>query len=117
MRILASGRYFRIVRRETPDTEDFRSLGDEGIDCSRRRHPRECAEGVSVWDDADYAIAKARLIGFSRGSFLAELRVPEDGTVEIAKTFGLHHYTIYYGSPRSILGLMHGKVAKVPEMS
>lgn len=111
---MADRRFFRIVRREVPTAEDFRSLGDEGIDCSRRRHARECAEGVSVWDDPEHAMAKARQIGFARGSFLATLLVPAGGSVEIAKTFGQHHYTIYYGSPQSILALMEGAAVKIP---
>jgi hypothetical protein len=39
------------------------------------------------------------------------LIVPDDGSVEFAKPFGVHHYTIYYGSPESILGLVADVVA------
>lgn len=94
------------MRSEWPGPEDFQSIGDDGADCSRSRYPRECAEGISVWDSAEAAIKKARSLQFRRGSFLAILRVPEDGTVEFAKTLGAHHFTIYYGSPESILALM-----------
>jgi hypothetical protein len=106
--------FYRIVRREHPGPEDFLSIGDEGgRDCNKSRHPRECAEGVSVWDDPEVAIAKARAINFKRGSFLATLLVPEDGRVEFARTMGPHHVTIYYGSPESILALMKGPAVRI----
>ena len=107
-------RFFRIVRREIPGLEDFLTLSAEGIDCSRRRSTRECAEGISVWDDAGFAMAKARQIEFSRGRFLVALLVPDDGTVEIAKTFGPHHYTLYSMSPESILTLVEGPAVRIP---
>jgi hypothetical protein len=59
-------------------------------------------------------MAKARQLEFSRGSYVATLVVPDDGTVEFAKTFGPHHYTIYYGSPRSILALVEGSAVRIP---
>ena len=102
------------MRSEWPGPEDFRSIGDDGVDCTQSRYPRECAEGISVWDSAEAAIEKARNLGFRRGSFLATLRVPEDGSVEFAKTMGAHHFTIYYGSPESILALMNEPAERIP---
>lgn len=106
--------FYRIVRSARPGPEDFRSIGDDGVDCSQSRHPRECAEGISVWDSADVAIAKARNLKFRRGSFLAMLRISEDGSVEFAKTMGAHHFTIYYSSPESILALMNEPAERIP---
>jgi hypothetical protein len=107
-------KFFRNVRSEYPGPEDFRSLGDEGVDCSRTRYPRECADGISVWDNVETAIAKARETKFRRGSFIATLWVPDDGTVEFAMTIKPHHATIYYGSPESILALMNGPAVRIP---
>jgi hypothetical protein len=106
--------FYRIVRSERPGPEDFQSIGDDGADCSRSRYPRECAGGVSVWDNVEAAIKKARSLEFRRGSFLATLHVPEDDTVEFAKTMGAHHFTIYYGSPESILALMRKPAVRIP---
>jgi hypothetical protein len=91
-------------------------LGAEGVDCTRRRHRRECEEGVSVWDNAEFAMVKARQIAFSRGRFLATLLVPDDGSIEIAKTFGPHHYTINSGGPESILSLVVGSAEAIPDL-
>lgn len=71
-------------------------------------------KGVSVWDSAEAAIKKARSLKFKRGSFIATLHVPEDGTIEFAKTMVAHHFTIYYGSPESILALMKEPADRIP---
>jgi hypothetical protein len=102
--------FFRIVRSERPTRDEFRSLADEGKVCVSRRNLRECAEGISVFDDFAHACMLARTYHFQRGRFVARLVVPDDGSVEFAKTFGVHHYTIYYGSPESILALVVGVV-------
>jgi hypothetical protein len=109
-----SGEFFRIVRSEWPTRDDFRSLADEGKVCVSKRRFRECAEGISVFDDFDHVCMLARTYHFQRRRFVARLVVPEDGSVEFAKTFGIHHYTIYYGSPESILALVVD-VISIPE--
>lgn len=107
--------FYRIVRDEVPDAEDFRSMADLGIVCASGRRYRECAEGVSVFDDFERACAVAWNHGFQRGRFVARLLVPDDGSVEFAKTFrDPHHYTIYYGSPESILDLVDGAAVPIP---
>jgi hypothetical protein len=101
--------FFRIVRGEQPSRDDFRSLGDLGKACVSGRRFRECAEGVSVFDDFTFACELARTYRFQRGRYIAKLIVPEDGSVDFAKTFGMHHFTIYYGSPESILHSWTGR--------
>jgi hypothetical protein len=107
--------FFRIVRSEYPDRDDFTSLRDQGQVCVSRSRYRECAEGVSVFDDFEHTCELARTYRFRRGRFIARLFVPEDGSIEFAKTFGVHHYTIYYGSPESILELVMGSAVRIPE--
>lgn len=107
--------FFRIVRSEHPTREDFTSLGDQGKVCVSGRRFRECAEGVSVFDDFEHTCQLARTYRFQRGRYIARLNVPEDGSIEFAKTFGVHHYTIYYGSPESILALVEGSAVRIPE--
>jgi hypothetical protein len=107
--------FFRIVRGEKPNQDDFKSLGDQGKICVSVRRFRECAEGISVFDDFLYICELARTYRFQRGRYVARLIVPEDGSVEFAKTFGKHHYTIYYGSPESILALVVGAAVLIPE--
>ena len=107
--------FFRIVRSEQPSRDDFRSLADEGKVCVSRRRFRECAEGVSVFDDLSHTCVLARTYHFQRGRYIARLVMPEDGSVDFAKTFGVHHYTIYYGSPESILSLVVGPAIRIPD--
>jgi hypothetical protein len=107
--------FYRIVRGEVPDADDFRSMADLGVECVTGRRYRECAEGISVFDDFEHACAVARDYNFRRGRFIARLVVPDDGSVEFAKTFrDPHHYTIYYGSPESILALVEGAAVPIP---
>jgi hypothetical protein len=106
--------FYRIVHSEHPGWEDFRSLGDEGKVCVSGRRYRECAEGISVFDDFEHTCELARTYGFRRGTYIARLVVPEDGSVEFAHTFRDHHYTIYYGSPQSILALVAGAAVRIP---
>ena len=107
--------FFRIVRGEQPNSDDFRSLGDLGKVCVSGRRYRECTEGISVFDDFEHTCELARTYQFQRGRYIARLVVPEDGSVEFAKTFGVHHYTIYYGSPESILALVVGMAVSIPD--
>jgi hypothetical protein len=107
--------FFQIISGEQPRREDFRSLGDLGKVCVSGRRYRECAEGVSVFDDFEYACEVARTFRFRHGHYIARLLVPDDGSVDFAKTFGIHHDTIYYGSPESILALVEGLAVRIPE--
>ena len=113
--LVVARQFYRIVRSQYPSLDDFRSLGDEGKVCVSARRYRECAEGVSVFDDFRHACDLARTYDFRRGRFVATLTVPDDGSVEFAKTFGVHHWTIYYGSPESILALIDGVPVSIPE--
>lgn len=109
--------FFRIVHSELPQDADFRSMGDLGIVCVSGRRYRECAEGISVFDDLEHACAVARKYRFERGRFVARLLIPEDGSVEFAKTFrDPHHFTIYYGSPKRILSLVEGAAVPIPDV-
>ena len=80
--------FFRIVRSSDPTPDDFRSLADEGKVCVSGRRFRECAEGVSVFDDFDHTCELARTYRFRRGRYIARLIVPEDGRVAIPDTSG-----------------------------
>ena len=69
-----------------------------------------------VLDDFKHACDVARNFNFQRGRFVAKLLVPSDGSVEFAKTFrDPHHYTIFYGSPESILDLVDGAAVPISD--
>lgn len=107
--------YFRIVRGEEPTVEDFWSLRAQGKALSDPAIEREWAEGISVFDDFDRACAVSRRYGFSHGSYVVAVVVPNDADIEIRKTFrDRHHYTIY-AEPERVLALAERFAVRIPD--
>ena len=107
--------FFRIIKREEPTLEDFRSLRAQGKTLSDPAIEREWAEGVSVFDNFDRACAVARRYGFRHGSYVIKVMVPGDDVVEVRQTFrDRHHYTIY-ADPERVLALVERPAMRIPD--
>lgn len=94
---------FRTVANNPPLAEDFRSqvaMGRPVVSSDARLE--RLAEGVSTWTTFEKNVAKA---GLKFGAFVAELEVPEDGSVlyEINEKRG--HVTIWL-APEDFLPLV-----------
>jgi hypothetical protein len=78
-----------------PTDEDFRSFALQG------RQPRDPdPEVLRLWDGVSVYDSKATLRRLIRnrphlGTFIAELAVPDDGSVRFEKTRGAGHYTLW----------------------
>ena len=107
--------FFRIVRSATPTVEDFQAPAKLGTPLFDEKYYREWAEGVSVYDDLDYALTRARRNISGLGRYVARIVVPESEEIEIAKTMkNRHHYTIY-ASAAEILNLVAGEAIEAGE--
>lgn len=88
--------FFRIVRNAVPTVDDFRTAREDGLPLVDTKYFREWAEGVSVYDNLDYALARARTNTTGLGRFVVAIAVPDDGSIDFAKTMrNRRHYTIY----------------------
>lgn len=96
--------FFRIVRNQPPSIDDFRSARELGVP-RPAIHIAEWDRGISIYDDLEYALRRALRNRSGLGRFVARLIVPADGSVEFAKTFGRHHYTVY-GDPGDLIALV-----------
>ena len=101
--------FYRIVRGPVPTIEDFRSARDDGMAHVDPRYRREWAEGVSVYDNLDYALHRARTNRTGLGRFVATIVIPDDGSIEVAKTMrNRHHFTVYADADQ-MLALVRGR--------
>ncbi len=73
------------------------------------RYLREGAEGVSVYDDLDYALQHARRNRTGLGRFVATIVIPDDGSIEVAKTMRNRRLFTVYAGPEQILELVQGR--------
>jgi hypothetical protein len=86
---------YRVAQNSQPDAADFLSQGAQGRRCPDPKFEREWNEGISVFDDLDHAIDKARRAP-ALGRYVVTLDIPPDSGVEFQQTFrDRHHYTIY----------------------
>jgi hypothetical protein len=105
--------FYRIIRAGEPQLEDFLSGRELGKPRPATRYEREWAEGVSVYDDLEWASAKALQNRLLLGDHVAVVCVPLDGSVEFAQTTrDRHHFTIYAAADR-ILELVQGSAIPV----
>ncbi len=75
--------------------------------------PRESAEGISVYDNRDYAVRMAIRAEGKFGVFVVPLNVPDDGTMECRQTGrNKRHHTIY-GHPEELLQIVAGKAVAI----
>lgn len=106
--------FFRIVRNAVPTSDDFRSARAEGVPPVDPKYQREWAEGVSVYDNLDYALERARTNKTGLGRFVVAIVVPDDARLEVAKTMrNRHHYTMY-ASADQLLDLIQGNPMRAP---
>lgn len=104
--------FYRIVRGSDPTIDDIRSARDDGMALVDPRYLREWAEGVSVYDNLDYALQRARRNRTGLGRFVVTIVIPDDGSIEVAKTMrNRHHFTIYAG-PEQMLALVRGRTVR-----
>jgi hypothetical protein len=88
--------FYRIIRHAEPTIDDFRTAREDGLPLVDPKYHREWAEGISVYDNLLYALERARRNRTGLGRFVVAIVVPDDGSVEVAKTMrNRHHYTIY----------------------
>jgi hypothetical protein len=100
--------YFRIVKTNPPQPDDFTSNRDKGL-------PQRGAEvgdpslwtGISLYDSRDRAARQARR--YRLGGYVATLDIPDSTSSDsdqVRKTLGdPHHYTLW-GEPAHVLSLV-----------
>jgi hypothetical protein len=92
-------RLYRLLGRELPRLYDFTSDKDKGRPRASKLNEVEHV-GLSMWADADQAIAKAR----RRPVAVAEITLATGLGLSIARTFETEgHYTVW-GSAHDLLG-------------
>jgi hypothetical protein len=104
--------FYRIVRDESPTADDFRTARDDGLPLFNEKYFREWAEGISVYNDLEFTINRARRNKTGLGRYVATIVVPDGAGIEVAKTLkDPRHYTIY-ASGDQILALVHGETIR-----
>ena len=94
---------YRLIQDEVPTTDDFRTTEQLGKPLLSESLRREWSEGISVYDDEDYALNRARRNRTGLGRYVVPMAVPEDGSVDFAQTTrDAHHYTIYAYGQRAL---------------
>jgi hypothetical protein len=107
--------FYRIIRSRQAMLDDFKSARALGKPLRDRAHLREWEQGVSVFDSLDYALHRARAFRFALGRFVVAIRVPDDGSIEVAQTGNdRRHFTIY-ADPERLLPLVDGDAVNVQE--
>jgi hypothetical protein len=87
--------------------DDFIPPKQLGRPLKNSRWKREWESSISVFDDLDYTKSRAREFP-KMGTYIATLVVPDDGSIEFAKTMDdEHHYSIY-APPERLLPLVVG---------
>jgi hypothetical protein len=107
--------FYRIIRSRQAALDDFKSAKALGKPLRDQAHRREWEQGVSVFDSLDHALQRARAFRFALGRFVVAIRVPDDGSIEIAQTGNdQHHFTIY-AEPDRLLSLVDRHAVRVQE--
>jgi hypothetical protein len=106
--------FFRIVRHRPPTLDDFMSHKALGRPLRDPTMVREWADGISVYDSLDYAVARVRVARFRLGRFVVPMTVsPGDAQVAFAqKGNDPRHYTLY-GPPEALLARVTGPAIEV----
>jgi len=106
--------FFRIVRHRPPILDDFKSHKALGRPLRDPAMAREWADGISVYDSLDYAVARVRVARFRLGRFVVPMTIsPADAHVAFAQTGNdPRHYTLY-GPPEALMALVTGPAIEV----
>jgi hypothetical protein len=104
--------FYRVIQGPVPTLKDFIPLKELGRLLKNSRLKREWESSVSVYDDLEYTMSRTREFP-KMGSYIAKLVIPDDGSIEFAKTMDdEHHYSIY-APPEQLLPLVVG--APIPK--
>lgn len=97
--------YYRYVRAEVVTTTDFMSKGALGEVMARPGNQRAWYDGISVWDSFESACERAQQLGFSPGSYVVTITLPDGHGLEVEGPGGRsrHHYTIYDADPEYLM--------------
>lgn len=96
--------YFRIVWTNPPSLNDFLSNAAKNIPVPRRDSEVERLwSGISVYRTAAQATRKGRGLPWLGNAYIAEVRIPLDGTIHVERTTASRgHFTIW-GMPDTML--------------
>jgi hypothetical protein len=75
----------------------------------------EWEQGVLVFDSLDHALQRARAFRFALGRFVVAIRVPGDGSIEVAQTGNDQRHFPIYAEPERLLSLVVGDAVRVQE--
>lgn len=92
--------FYRVVATNPPTRSDFLSHRDLGVPL-RDPNDRELWEGVSVQATEQQARRRARLPGF--GPYIAEIVVPDGGTISWRRTGRQAGHHTLWGDPDELL--------------
>ena len=107
--------FYRIVRNPEVSEDDFKPAKDLGKPLTNQRFARQWAEGVSVYDTFEHAVARARLYRYKLGRFVVTVRLPVGTDVEVEQSGDdPRHYTLY-APPSRLLELVSGRPRRVDE--
>lgn len=102
--------YFRIVKAATATVDDF--LPAAALGRRKPKNPdlwRPWAEGVSVYDDVDWA--RERVADMPRlGSFLAEVVLDESSRITAVQIGNDPSHFVLYGAPDDLLNAVRSVV-------
>ena len=88
--------FYRIVKNPAVTADDFQPAKRHGRPLRDPRLSRQWAEGVSVYDRLDYAMAQARRFRYRLGRFVVALRVSALDGIEVEQSGDdPHHFTLY----------------------
>ena len=107
--------FYRIVRNPVVSEDDFKSAKDLGKPLRKPSFARQWAEGVSVSDTLEHAVAQARLYRFGLGRFVVAVRLPSASGVEVEQTGNDPHHFTLYGTPSQLLGFVTEPPRRVDE--
>lgn len=95
--------FYRIIRSGRATLNDFLTSRDLGKPLMSEQYRREWSEAISVFDDFDHAVKRARLNRGVLGEYIVRITVPDDGTIEFRQTTrDRHHYSVYSTPDRLI---------------
>lgn len=106
--------FYRLIHGANPTDGDFRTPRESGTSLFNEAYEREWAEGISVYDDRDFALRRARNSKSDLDDHVVPICIPEDSDVEVRKPFGSHHYAIHAHGARA-LALVCGKAINSTE--
>ena len=75
----------QIIRGPVPEVDDFRTLRQPGKPLFDEALRREWPEGISVYDDQDFAIKRARANNTGLGRFVVPMTLPDDASIEFTQ--------------------------------